>query len=172
MARAKCTHHYTTAPSCHVHVRPPCRKNTRGLQAVSSPKCEKEPSKVKKEPLKIAIDCNVKACWMLQILVNGMWKVAPKNKKNKFLAWKLYVLFLLQVLDLSHNNLSKDDVSSLGLLTSLKVLYLTGNQLRSLPTEMGKPFQVQIRYGTETRLTSAQEKGAWMFDFRNEIHFL
>ena len=27
----------------------------------------KEPSKIKKEPLKIAIDCNVKACSMLQI---------------------------------------------------------------------------------------------------------
>ena len=28
---------------------------------------KKEPSKIKKEPLKIAIDCNVKACLMLQI---------------------------------------------------------------------------------------------------------
>ena len=35
-------------------------KITWGLWAISPPKC-------KKEPLKIAIDCNVKACSMLQI---------------------------------------------------------------------------------------------------------
>ena len=33
-----------------------------------------------KEPLKIAVDCNVKACSVLQIfIVNGMWKVAPEH---------------------------------------------------------------------------------------------
>ena len=42
-------------------------KITRELQAISPPKYKKEPSKCKKEPLKIAIDCNVKACSMLQI---------------------------------------------------------------------------------------------------------
>ena len=35
-------------------------KITLGLRAISAPKC-------KKEPLKIAIDCNVKTCSMLQI---------------------------------------------------------------------------------------------------------
>ncbi|XP_071489518.1 X-ray radiation resistance-associated protein 1-like [Diadema antillarum] len=58
----------------------------------------------------------------------------------------------LEVLDLSHNNLSKDDVSSLGLLASLKVLYLTGNQLRSLPAEMGKPHKVQISEMESSRI--------------------
>ena len=42
-------------------------KNTRGLRAILPPKCKKEPSKKKKKTLKIAIDCNVKACSMLQI---------------------------------------------------------------------------------------------------------
>ena len=36
------------------------KKITQGLRAILPPKC-------KKEPLKIAIDCNVKACLMLQI---------------------------------------------------------------------------------------------------------
>ncbi|XP_030838341.1 X-ray radiation resistance-associated protein 1-like [Strongylocentrotus purpuratus] len=58
----------------------------------------------------------------------------------------------LEVLDLSHNNLSKDDVGNLGLLTSLKVLYLTGNQLRSLPPEMGKPFKIQISESESSRM--------------------
>ena len=42
-------------------------KLTRGLRVISPPKCKKEPSKIKTEPLKIAIDSNVKACSMLQI---------------------------------------------------------------------------------------------------------
>ena len=42
-------------------------KITRGLRAILLPKCKKEPSKIKQEPLKIAIDCNVKACSLLQI---------------------------------------------------------------------------------------------------------
>nr|XP_054770756.1 X-ray radiation resistance-associated protein 1-like [Lytechinus pictus] len=58
----------------------------------------------------------------------------------------------LEVLDLSHNNLSKDDVGNLGLLTNLRVLYLTGNQLRSLPQEMGKPFKVQISDSESSRI--------------------
>ena len=33
----------------------------------NAPKMKKEPSKFKKDPLKIAIDCNVTACSMLQI---------------------------------------------------------------------------------------------------------
>ena len=45
-----------------------CRENiTRGLWAISPPKCKKEPSEIKKEPQKIAMDCNVKACSVLQI---------------------------------------------------------------------------------------------------------
>ena len=39
-----------------------CRgKMKRGLWAISPLKCKKGPSKFKKEPLKIVIDCNVKA---------------------------------------------------------------------------------------------------------------
>ena len=42
---------------------------TGGLRAITHPKCKKQPSKIEKVPLKIAIDCNVKlkACSMSQI---------------------------------------------------------------------------------------------------------
>ena len=49
-----------------------------GLWAILPPKCKQEPSGKKKkehgEPLKITIDCNVKACSMLQIYSMGCEK--------------------------------------------------------------------------------------------------
>jgi Leucine-rich repeat (LRR) protein len=59
----------------------------------------------------------------------------------------------LEVLDLSYNNLSKDDILSLGTLPKLKVLYLTGNQLRSLPVEMAKPYKVEMKDDEETSVS-------------------
>ncbi|XP_072034836.1 LOW QUALITY PROTEIN: X-ray radiation resistance-associated protein 1-like [Amphiura filiformis] len=53
----------------------------------------------------------------------------------------------LEVLDLSYNNLSKDDLLTLGLLPKLKVLYLTGNQLHSIPADIAKPFKVDAGNG-------------------------
>ncbi|XP_031724990.1 X-ray radiation resistance-associated protein 1 isoform X1 [Anarrhichthys ocellatus] len=43
----------------------------------------------------------------------------------------------LQVLDLSYNSLSSDDIVSIGRLPRLKVLHLTGNQLHRLPPNLG-----------------------------------
>ncbi|KAM6911598.1 X-ray radiation resistance-associated protein 1 [Lycodopsis pacificus] len=43
----------------------------------------------------------------------------------------------LQVLDLSYNSLSADDIVSIGRLPRLKVLHLTGNQLHRLPPNLG-----------------------------------
>ncbi|XP_041657881.1 LOW QUALITY PROTEIN: X-ray radiation resistance-associated protein 1 [Cheilinus undulatus] len=43
----------------------------------------------------------------------------------------------LEVLNLSYNNLSADAIVSMGWLPSLKVLHLTGNQLRHLPPNLG-----------------------------------
>ncbi|XP_044078939.1 X-ray radiation resistance-associated protein 1 isoform X2 [Siniperca chuatsi] len=43
----------------------------------------------------------------------------------------------LEVLDLSYNSLSDDDIVSIGRLPRLKVLHLTGNQLRHLPPNLG-----------------------------------
>ncbi|XP_068572560.1 X-ray radiation resistance-associated protein 1 isoform X2 [Cebidichthys violaceus] len=43
----------------------------------------------------------------------------------------------LQVLDLSYNSLSADDIVSIGRLPRLKVLHLTGNQLHHLPPNLG-----------------------------------
>ena len=59
-------------------------KSARGLWAISPPKCKKEPSKIEKEPLKIAIDCNCKSLFNIADLVNGMWKVAPENQQLMF----------------------------------------------------------------------------------------
>ncbi|KAM7397917.1 hypothetical protein PAMA_005994 [Pampus argenteus] len=43
----------------------------------------------------------------------------------------------LEVLDLSYNRLSADDIVSIGWLSRLKVLHLTGNQLHQLPPNLG-----------------------------------
>ncbi|CAH2225776.1 E3 ubiquitin- ligase RNF169 [Pelobates cultripes] len=42
----------------------------------------------------------------------------------------------LEVLDLSYNNLSPDDISQLSVLPQLRVLHLTGNRLTHLPPDM------------------------------------
>ena len=58
-------------------------KITQGLWAILPPKMQQRTLKNKKEPLKIAIDCNVyiKSLFNVVNLVNGMWKVAPEKKK-------------------------------------------------------------------------------------------
>ncbi|MBN3299184.1 XRRA1 protein, partial [Amia calva] len=48
---------------------------------------------------------------------------------------------VLQVLDLSYNSLSSQEVLSLGLLPCLRVLHLTGNGLQALPLNMAQPYQ-------------------------------
>ncbi|KAJ8402201.1 hypothetical protein AAFF_G00370660 [Aldrovandia affinis] len=57
----------------------------------------------------------------------------------------------LEVLDLSYNYLSSDDVLSIGLLPCLKVLHLTGNELQALPDNMATPHHIS------TQLTSEQD---------------
>ncbi|XP_021372100.1 X-ray radiation resistance-associated protein 1-like [Mizuhopecten yessoensis] len=47
---------------------------------------------------------------------------------------------LLEMVDMSYNNISHDDVLALGTLPALKVLHLTGNNFRSLPTDMAIPY--------------------------------
>lgn len=51
-----------------------------------------------------------------------------------------------QVLDVSYNNLSQEDILTIGLLPNLKVLHLTGNALRTLPQNMGMPHVDPKRY--------------------------
>ncbi|CAL1529992.1 unnamed protein product [Lymnaea stagnalis] len=46
----------------------------------------------------------------------------------------------LEMLDLSYNNLSEDDLLTLGLLSKLKVLHLTGNSFVKLPMDMAMPY--------------------------------
>ncbi|XP_002738623.1 X-ray radiation resistance-associated protein 1-like [Saccoglossus kowalevskii] len=50
----------------------------------------------------------------------------------------------LEVLDLSYNNLSQEDILTLGLLAKLKVLHLSGNNLRCLPSEMAQPVKFNV----------------------------
>ncbi|XP_067950001.1 X-ray radiation resistance-associated protein 1-like [Watersipora subatra] len=47
----------------------------------------------------------------------------------------------LEMLDLSYNNLNSDDILQLGYLRSLKVLYLSGNNLTSLPENLAGFYQ-------------------------------
>ncbi|XP_051882458.1 X-ray radiation resistance-associated protein 1-like [Pristis pectinata] len=46
----------------------------------------------------------------------------------------------LEVLNLSYNNVSKEDILALGILPQLKVLHLTGNDLDSLPPDLTAPY--------------------------------
>ncbi|GFR71749.1 X-ray radiation resistance-associated protein 1 [Elysia marginata] len=46
----------------------------------------------------------------------------------------------LEMLDLSYNNLSQDDLLTIGLLSHLKVLHLTGNGFTNLPQDMAMPY--------------------------------
>ncbi|XP_067841690.1 X-ray radiation resistance-associated protein 1 isoform X2 [Heptranchias perlo] len=46
----------------------------------------------------------------------------------------------LEELNVSYNNLSKKDVLALGLLPHLKILHLTGNDLKSLPPDLTTPY--------------------------------
>lgn len=52
----------------------------------------------------------------------------------------MYVYLCVQVLDLSYNMLSTSDLSQLGHIRNLKALHLSGNSLKSLPSDMGKSF--------------------------------
>ncbi|RUS78772.1 hypothetical protein EGW08_013456, partial [Elysia chlorotica] len=46
----------------------------------------------------------------------------------------------LEMLDLSYNNLSQDDLLTIGLLSHLKVLHLTGNGFTNLPQDLAMPY--------------------------------
>lgn len=56
---------------------------------------------------------------------------------NVLSMWLLKLLASSQVLNLSYNYLSTDDIVSIGRLPRLKVLHLTGNQLHHLPPNLG-----------------------------------
>ena len=49
-----------------------------------------------------------------------------------------------QTLDLSYNNLSSSDVLALGQLPNLRILNLSGNQLRSLPLAISSPRSAPV----------------------------
>uniref|UniRef100_K7FLE0 X-ray radiation resistance associated 1 n=1 Tax=Pelodiscus sinensis TaxID=13735 RepID=K7FLE0_PELSI len=67
----------------------------------------------------------------------------------------------LEILDLSYNNLSPEDVRTLGVLSQLKVLHLTANGLRSLPSDLAdSEHETAInnicRDGTSSRFPSLE----------------
>ncbi|XP_064615202.1 X-ray radiation resistance-associated protein 1-like [Liolophura sinensis] len=47
----------------------------------------------------------------------------------------------LEMLDLSYNNLSQEDILSVGILQHLRVLQLSGNNFKSLPIDMTLPYR-------------------------------
>lgn len=46
----------------------------------------------------------------------------------------------LQELNLSYNNLTMHDIETLGMLPSLRVLHVSGNDLIGLPRRLAKPY--------------------------------
>ncbi|XP_078490214.1 X-ray radiation resistance-associated protein 1 [Ciona intestinalis] len=83
----------------------------------------------------------------LELPVNGLrnLKVNPGDFPN------------LQVLDLSYNNLSAQDVLDLGVLPRLKVLTLTGNGLHSIHPDMARPFIIAKENSSNDSTNSADE---------------
>lgn len=65
------------------------------------------------------------------------------NKVNRL---QFYWIDLFQMLDLSYNNLSADDILSLGSLPNLRVLHLSGNNIKSIPTDISLPPNIDNRY--------------------------
>ena len=54
---------------------------------------------------------------------------------------------MFQLLDLSYNNLTPQDILPLGLMPKLRVLHLTGNGLHQLPPELSRPHVEELRQG-------------------------
>ncbi|KAE8628064.1 hypothetical protein XENTR_v10007288 [Xenopus tropicalis] len=70
----------------------------------------------------------------------------------------------LELLDLSYNNLSPDDISQLGVLSHLRVLHLSGNSLSHLPPDMSAP------HGKDLSLTLFSALEILMLDDNNLSH--
>ncbi|XP_061595370.1 X-ray radiation resistance-associated protein 1 [Cololabis saira] len=63
----------------------------------------------------------------------------------------------LEVLDLSYNRLSPEDIVSVGRLPHLKALHLTGNNLRRLPPDLGSSNPDSTQLPTEGKLFEVLE---------------
>ena len=51
------------------------------------------------------------------------------------------------MLDLSYNNLSSEDILNLGMLPNLRVLHLSGNNIKTIPADMSlPPKRTDVRY--------------------------
>ncbi|CAD5113791.1 DgyrCDS2958 [Dimorphilus gyrociliatus] len=68
----------------------------------------------------------------LELSLNGLRniKISPENFNE------------LRVLDVSYNNLSRDDILYLGVLRNLQVLHLSSNNIERLPLDMSRPFVI------------------------------
>ena len=83
-------------------------KITWGALGDFAPEMQKRAlKKSEKSPWKFDIDCNVKACSMLQILSIGCEKVAPENKKLNF--WPVFAEVFVKSQWFPNNMLSLND---------------------------------------------------------------
>lgn len=66
----------------------------------------------------------------LEMPINGLRGVKIQNGDYPY----------LEMLDLSYNNLSQDDLLTLGTLPNLKILHLTGNNFHTIPMDFALPY--------------------------------
>lgn len=77
------------------------------------------------------ITSNISTCTNLLTINNGLYHDA----RCMFHAFNIF-----QMLDLSYNNLSQDDLLTLGTLPNLKILHLTGNNFHTIPMDFALPY--------------------------------
>ncbi|XP_062584370.1 X-ray radiation resistance-associated protein 1-like [Saccostrea cucullata] len=66
----------------------------------------------------------------LEMPINGLRGIKLQNGDYPY----------LEMVDLSYNNLSHEDLLSLGTLPNLKILHLTGNNFRTIPADFALPY--------------------------------
>nr|XP_022287824.1 X-ray radiation resistance-associated protein 1-like [Crassostrea virginica] len=87
----------------------------------------------------------------LEMPINGLRGVKLQNGDYPY----------LEMLDLSYNNLSQDDLLTLGTLPNLKILHLTGNNFHTIPADFALPYMDRE---TKTRILRYSKLEILMLD--------
>lgn len=76
----------------------------------------------------------------LQILATVFEKTHMQHFIKNNARCMFHAFNIFQMLDLSYNNLSQDDLLTLGTLPNLKILHLTGNNFHTIPMDFALPY--------------------------------